>query len=473
MLSPRAILYAFRSSSLAIHATTTLCIFAAIGLASPAFADVKLPNVFSSNMVLQRDRPVPVWGTAAADEEVTVSIGDHTASTKAGGDGKWKVSLPAMPANDKPQTMTVSGKNKLELKDILVGEVWVCSGQSNMSFAVASVDNNKKEVSTADYPQIRLFLVHNAQGPKPAADVNAKWVPCSPATVPGFAAPGYFFGRELHKELKVPVGLIAAAWGGRRIEPFTTPEGVKAVPALASKPQHELGIIYNGMLAPIVPYAIRGAIWYQGEANVGEGMLYTDRMKALVASWRQAWSDPEMPFYFVQLAPFRYGGNVLPEFWEAQTASLAIPHTGMAVINDIGNFGNIHPGNKQDVGSRLARWALNRTYGKKDVVASGPLFKSATVDGDKVRVAFAYAGGLKSRDSKPLTEFEIAGADGKYVPAKATIDGETVIVTADAVKEPASVRLGWRPNANPNLVIGAGLPTGSFRSKDWKGVTGE
>jgi len=476
MLYSRALSLASRLGSIVRPAVTALGVSALllIGSATAARADVKLPNIFGNNMVLQRGKPLPIWGTAASDEVVTVTFAGQTATAKAGADGKWQVSLAAMEANDKPQTMTVSGKNKLELKDILIGEVWVCSGQSNMSYAVASVHNNKQEVAEANYPQIRLFLEPTVQLPQPATDINAHWVPCSPATVPGFAAPGYFFGRELHKELKVPVGLIANAWGGRRIEPFTTPDGVKAVPALEGKPQHELGIIYNGMFAPIVPFAVRGAIWYQGEANCSEGMLYTDRMRALAASWRQAWSDPNMPLYYVQLAPFRYQpDNMLPEFWEAQTAALAIPHTGMAVINDIGNFHDIHPNNKQDVGKRLARWALNRTYGKKDVVPSGPLFKSAKVDGDKMRVEFAYAGGLKSRDGKPLTQFEIAGADNKYVPAQATIDGETVIVTADAVKEPVSVRLGWHPNANPNLVNGEGLPTGSFRSKDWKGATGE
>ncbi|MCE9556075.1 MAG: sialate O-acetylesterase [Planctomycetes bacterium] len=459
---------------LLIPSVRVLSVALTLGMASILQADVKLPNVFSDNMVLQRDRPLPVWGTASPEEEVTVKLGDKSATTKAGADGKWKVELPAMPANAQPQTMTVAGKNKLEVKDVLIGEVWVCSGQSNMSYAVASVDNYKKEVDSAKFPEIRLFLIPNVQQAQPAADVNAKWVPCSPQTVGGFAAPGFFFGRELHNQLKVPVGLIANAWGGRRIEPFTTPEGVKAVPALAGKPQNELGIIYNGMFAPIVPYAVRGAVWYQGEANCSEAMLYTDRMRALAASWRQAWSNPEMPLYYVQLAPFNYRpANMLPEFWEAQTAALAIPHTGMAVITDIGNFHNIHPGNKQDVGKRLARWALNRTYGKKDVVPSGPLFKSAKADGDKVRVEFAYAEGLKSRNGQPLTEFEIAGADDKYVPAKATIEGNTVVVTAEAVKEPKHVRLGWRPNANPNLVNGEGLPTGSFRSKDWKGATGE
>ena len=435
-------------------------------IAAPAPADIKLPNVFSDNMVLQRDREVPVWGTAAPDEEVTVEFAGKKATAKAGADGKWRVSLPALPVNDQPQTLTVSGKNKVEVKNILVGEVWVCSGQSNMQWNVAQCKDGAKEIADANHPNIRLFLVPLVSVGQPAADVNAKWAVCSPQSVPHFSAAGYYFGRELSRELKVPIGLIANAWGGQRIEPFTPAVGLEGKPELAGKPQANLAGIYNGMVAPIVPFAIRGAIWYQGESNMGENMLYFHRMRALIDGWRKVWGQGDFPFYFVQLAPFHgYGGEALPLLWEAQTKSLTIPNTGMAVITDIGNVGDIHPANKQDVGRRLAQWALHDTYGRKEVVPSGPLYKGMKIEGDKIRVEFDYVGGgLKSRDGQPLTEFAIAGADGKFVPATATIDGQNVVVHADAVKEPKHVRFGWRREANPNLINAEGLPAGPFRS---------
>ncbi|MCE9544482.1 MAG: sialate O-acetylesterase [Planctomycetia bacterium] len=443
---------------------------------SAARADVKLPNVLGSNMVLQRDRPVPIWGTAAADEEVTVSLGSHTEKTKAAADGKWQVKLPAMPANAEPQTLTVSGKNKLELKDILIGDVWVCSGQSNMQWAVAQANDGDKEIAAADHPQIRLFLVPLVQQAQPAPDVNAHWAACSPTTVRNFSAVGYFFGRKLHEEVKVPIGLISNAWGGRRIEPFTPPDAVKEIKELNDAPQGELGIIYNGMVAPLVPFAIRGVVWYQGESNNGEHLVYYQRMKALISGWRKIFDQPELPFYWVQIAPLAnfYPNENLPHIWEAQTAALNIPHTGMAVITDIGNLGDIHPRNKQEAGRRLALWALAKDYGKTDLVYSGPLYKSSKVEGNKIRVQFAHAGdGLKSRDDKPLTEFEIAGPDGKFVAAKATIDGHDVIVEAESVTKPDRVRFGWRREANPNLTNAAGLPAGPFSSHDWRGGTGE
>ena len=445
-------------------------------VAVPGRADVKPAGVFSSNMVLQRDRELPVWGTATPGEAVTVEFAGNKASTVTDPRGRWQVKLPAHAVSADPLKMTIAGKNKIELDNILVGEVWMCSGQSNMQFAVVSSKDGAKEVADANYPNIRLFLVPTVQLRAPTEIVNARWNVCSPQTVGGFAAPGYFFGRELHKELKVPIGLIANAWGGRRIEPFTPAIGIDAVPALAGKPQGELSIIYNGMIAPISPYPIRGAIWYQGESNASEGMLYADRMRAMIAGWRKVWNQGDFPVYWAQIAPFRYGGSqfMLPELWEAQTAALDIPHTGMAVLTDIGNPGDIHPNNKQDVGARLARWALNRDYGRKDIVPSGPLYKSMKADGKKIFVNFAYAdGGLKSRDDKPLTHFEIAGADGKFVPAKATIEGATVVVEADGIAEPTQVRFCWDGIANPNLVNNVGLPAGPFRSQDWRGATGE
>jgi sialate O-acetylesterase len=430
-------------------------------------ADVSLPKVFGSHMVLQRERPLPIWGWADPGEEVTVRLDEATAIAKADAKGDWKVVLPAAKADGKARRMTISGKNQIELDDILVGEVWIGSGQSNMEMGISACDKAKEQVRAANYPDIRLLLVPKKSVAVSAKDVKAEWVGCSPKTVAtggwgGFSAALFYFGRRLHRELGVPVGLIDSSWGGSPIEPWTA----SAVTA---------GGMYNGMIAPVKPLAIRGAIWYQGEANVGNGLKYYDKMKALIEGWRKAWGY-DFPFYFVQLAPFSgYGPGSLPPLWEAQVASLKIPRTGMAVITDlVGNLKDIHPKNKLDVGNRLAVWALAKDYGRRDLVYSGPLYKSMKIDGNKIRLSFAHVGGgLKSRDGKPLSEFEIAGADGKFVPAEANIDGETLVVQAPGVAAPAQARFGWRNEANPNLVNKAGLPASPFQTRNWQGGTGE
>jgi sialate O-acetylesterase len=445
--------------------------FTALILASStlpkAQADVALPKVIGSHMVLQRDRPLPIWGWADPGEAVTVKLDEATASAKADEKGDWKVVLPAVKADGKAHSMTVSGKNKIELEDILIGEVWIGSGQSNMEMGITACDKAKEEVPAANYPKIRLLLVPKVQTGQPAKDVKADWVECSPKTVAtggwgGFSAALFYFGQRLHKELDVPIGLIDSAWGGSPIEPWTV-SGEKG------------GGMYNGMIAPVKPFAIRGAIWYQGESNMGNGLKYADKMKALIEGWRKVWGC-DFPFYFVQLAPFGgYGPGSLPSLWEAQVASLKIPGTGMAVTTDIvHNVGDIHPRNKFDVGNRLALWALAKDYGKKDLVYSGPLYKSLKVDGNKIRLSFAHVGGgLKSRDGKPLSEFEVAGEDGKFVPAEAAIDGDTVLVQAKEVTSPTQTRFGWQNKANPNLVNKEGLPASPFQTSNWQGGTGE
>lgn len=428
-----------------------------------ARADVKLPEVIGSHMVLQRDQPLPIWGWADPDEEVAVKIDDGAAATaKANAQGAWKVTLPAMKADGKAHKMTVSGKNKIELEDLLVGEVWVGSGQSNMEWPVNRIEGGREAIAAAENPQIRLFHVPKVQANEPAKSVNAAWRLCAPATVGNFSAVLYFFGARIQKDVGVPVGLINASWGGSRIEPWTIADG-------------KGGGMYNGMIAPVKPFAIRGVIWYQGESNVKERMKYADRMKALIDGWKSVWGQ-DFSFYFVQLASYSgYAAGELPYIWEAQTASLKLPRTGMAVTTDIVHkVGDIHPINKIDVGNRLALWALAKDYGKKDLVYSGPLYKSMKVEGDKIRISFAHTGsGLKSRDDKPLSEFEIAGADGKFVPAEATIDGNTVVVSAKDVAAPANVQFGWRNTANPNLCNKEGLPASPFRTSEWQGATGE
>jgi sialate O-acetylesterase len=432
----------------------------------PARADVHLPAVLGSHMVVQRDKPLPVWGFAEPGEEVKVEFAGQEAVTKADARGNWRVTLPAQKANATGQRLTVTGKNKVELEDVLIGEVWIGSGQSNMEWPLSLTHKAKEAIAAASHPNIRLFHVRKLQASSPLRDVpvvdtRVTWKACTPQTVPNFSAVLYYFGVRLQKDLDVPVGLINSSWGGSRIEPWT--------PSAKSS-----GGMYNGMIAPLAPFPIRGVIWYQGESNVGEGLKYRGRTEELISGWRRIWGK-DMPFYFVQIAPFSgYRAGSLPPLWEGQTAALKIPNTGMVVTTDlVDDVKDIHPRNKKDVGDRLALWALAKTYGKKDLVYSGPLYKSMKVEGDKVRLSFAHAAGLKSRDGKPLSDFEVAGEDGKFVPSEATIDGETVVVHAAGVANPTQVRFGWSKTANPNLANKEGLPAGPFQTKDWQGGTGE
>ena len=400
-----------------------LALTAAAGLLSPcAQAAVKLPAIFGDHMVLQREQPLPVWGWDEPGKEVTVTLGDAKATAKTDASGKWLVKLPALKAGG-PLTLTVAGTSQEIRTDILVGEVWICSGQSNMEMDVNGSNNAAEEKAAANHPQIRHIKITRVPAATPQTDVAAGgWQVCTPQTVGGFTAAGYFFGRQLQQTLNVPIGLIGSNWGGTRIEPWTPPAGFQQVPALKDiadkldtfpskdangNVNHQSPLaLYNSMIHPLVPYAIRGAIWYQGESNNGEGMLYFEKMKALIGGWRTVWCNPELAFYFVQLAPFSYGGDPtkLAGIWEAQTATLSVPHTGMAVTVDISNLKDIHPKNKQDVGKRLALWALAQDYCKTDLVYSGPLYKSMQVDGTKIRLSFDHVGGgLVSRDGQPLT----------------------------------------------------------------------
>jgi sialate O-acetylesterase len=451
--------------------------------ASELQAEITLPSIIGDSMVLQRDREVPIWGWDAPGTTVTVKMGDAEVSAKADGEGRWLVNLPAMPAGG-PHALTITGTDTKTIKDILIGEVWLCSGQSNMEWPVSASNNPEEEAAAANYPSIRHIKIPHVPAATPQSNVPSDgWKLCSPETVPNFTAVGYFFGRELHKELDVPIGLIGSNWGGTRIEPWTPPEGFQHIPALKSiadnlekfpeksadgKINHQSPLaLYNGMIAPLVPYAIRGAIWYQGESNNGEDMQYHEKMKALIDGWRTIWKNDEMPFYFVQLAPFRYGGDQtrLPRIWEAQAATLSVPHTGMAVTVDISDIADIHPRNKQDVGKRLALWALAQTYGREGIVYSGPLFKLAEVEGNKVRIEFDHVGGgLVSRDDQPLTHFQLAGEDGAFVDAEAVIEDDTVVVSAESVQEPMHVRFAWHEEAEPNLSNKEGLPASPFRT---------
>jgi len=444
----------------------------------------------------------------------------------AGADGTWKATLPGCPAGG-PFRLVASGANQAVSNDVLVGEVWLCSGQSNMEFTVDGVNHADQERAAATDPQIRQLYVPRRPASQPEAVIDAHWTVASPSTVGGFTACGYFMARSLRKDLGRPVGLINASWGGTRIEPWTPRSGFALVPALAEvtqqldaldpknpvyqkalashidavghwvedsraalaagrtvppsprmpaqiqplaerlDPQQQPTTLFNGMINGLVGFGLRGAIWYQGESNHGEGMLYTEKMKALIGGWRQLWGVGDFPFYFVQIAPYSYGGEeptMVPKFWVAQSAALAIPNTGMVVTSDIGSLTDIHPKNKQEVGRRLALLALAKAYGKAGVVCEGPTYRSVAVEGAKIRVTFDHAVGLASRDGQALSWFEILGDEGDFTKAEAVIDGDSVLVSSPSVQHPLAVRFAWSRDAEPNLVNAAGLPTPAFQA---------
>jgi len=657
-----------------VRAIPILFVFA-IFPARIAGADVRLPAILSDGMVLQRDAWINLWGWADPGETVRVRVdwSDEIAGVETGADGRWRVRLRS-PRAGGPHEIEIEGRNAIRLRDVLVGEVWVCSGQSNMEWPLRASDGAEEEIPRADHPEIRLFQVARAHAFAPAEDCRGAWARCTPASAAGFSAVAYWFGLDLHRALGIPVGLVESAWGGTPAEAWTPVEALvrrgplhaplletrrsvlarerdrerelrelparlaawreaaeradpgfgerwmapdfddaswgeapvpgffrdfglgefdgtvwyrasveipaawagrdlllelgpvddldvtffdgervgahdapdswtapraypipgrlvragrtsiavrvhdtggaggfsgepatlrirladdetSAIPLagkwrvrpgvserdLPPQPrppsaayQNVAGMLFDAMIAPIVPFAIRGAIWYQGEANVGRAYEYRTLFPEMIRAWREAWGQGDFPFYFVQLAPFRYGGaSLAQELREAQFLALRSGmNLGMAVTMDIGNPGNIHPRNKRDVGERLARWAKAKTYANNDVLPSGPLYRSIAIENDRIRVFFDFAGsGLATRDGAPPSHFEIAGRDRLYQPATAVIDGDTVVVRADAVREPVAVRYAWSDDAEPNLANRGGLPASSFRTDDWIGLT--
>jgi len=462
-------------------------------------ADVRCALPFSDHMVLQRDRPVNVWGEAAPGEAVTVAFAGQERRTVTSDAGRWSVVLDPMPASVEPRTLTVTGRTTVTFTDVLVGEVWLCSGQSNMEKPLGPrrgqkpTDDYAAEVRRADEPRLRLFEVPWWAEPK-AGLTGLRWVPCSPETVMStdFSAAAYYFGRELVQALQVPVGLIHSSFGGTQIEAWMPAAAFASDPALRDLVNVHYfawvkGVqpteLYQSMIAPLVPYTLRGFLWYQGESNVmqADGAIYTAKQRALIDSWRAAWREPDAPFYYVQIAPFDYSRwdqfaklltpEALPRFWEAQTAGLAVPHTGMVVTTDlVRDFHDIHPTDKRDVGLRLAHLALADTYGRRDLLAVSPQFVAMRVEGGgRVELRFRDAGtGLASRDGRPLDDFTIAGADRRFVPAQAEITGaDRVIASSPQVPRPVAVRFAWDETADPNLVNSAGLPAISFRTDRW------
>lgn len=499
-------------------------------LPASVLADVKLPALVSDHMVLQRDMPLPIWGWADPGEKVTVSLAGQTQSATAGENGRWQVTFSPLKVGE-PLTMDVDGKNHLQVKDILVGEVWLCSGQSNMEWIVANSRDADLEMPAADFPQIRLITCTNLGSQTPVEDFDGHWDVCSPQTVGQFSAVGYFFGRELYEQLGVPIGLIHNAWGGSACEAWIPRERMEGNPLFqpqidhwdqvvaefdeeqaradfarrvaewedrakaareADKPeppnrpwwvhpvtgQFRPANLYHARIEPLIPYAIRGVIWYQGETNAGRSYQYREMFPLLIQSWRDAWGQGDFPFYWVQLADFMAepdepGESGWAELREAQTMTLdRLPNTGQAVIIDLGEADNIHPRNKVDVARRLARWALARDYGL-DIPYRSPRYESMERDGQKIVVKFKdVGGGLQALDTLRIEGFAIAGEDRHWVWADARIVApDRVAVYSDEVPQPVAVRYAWASNPVCNLYSAARLPVTPFRTDDWPGET--
>ena len=500
----------------------------ALASAPAAFANVRLPAIFSDHMVLQRGVPVPVWGWAEAGEEVTVTLAGQTQSTKADANGKWKVKLAPLQSAE-TLTFTVKGRNTLTVSDVLVGEVWLCSGQSNMAMTVGNSQDFDKEKAAANFPAIRMFRQGDGAATTPQEQGQGNWVVCSPDAVAGFSATAYFFGREIHRKIKTPVGLINSSVGGTAIEAWTSLDVQKDRPELkpifdrwaklqadwspekahadfvkqvaghkdaAAKARAEgkpaprpprkpneprldanhPANLFNGKIMPLIPYAIRGAIWYQGESNAGKGNaeLYRLQLELLTQDWRTRWAQGDFPFAWVQLPNFRKAQTApvedsgWPTVREAMLQALQLPNTGMAITIDVGEANNIHPKNKQAVGQRLAAWALAKVYEQKEVVASGPLPAGSEFKGNEIILAFKHTDGGLVAKGGDLKGFALAGADKKWIAAKARIDGDKVIVSHPDVKTPVAARYAWAENPDCNLYNGAGLPASPFRTDDWK-----
>lgn len=505
-----------------------VCCALPLWLVASAQAELQLPCLFSNSMVLQRDQPVRIWGKASPGSQITVSLLKQQQTATAADNGRWEVRLQPLPAGGPYQLKIAGDGSQIQLEDVLIGEVWLCSGQSNMAMTVNGVQNAEKEVSHAQHPKIRMFTVRSGHATTPQDNCEGNWAVCHPSTVSSFSATAYFFGLRLHQELQVPVGLINSSVGGTSIESWTSISAQQAVPELAPRLQawqqedeqyspekaqadyaqqlaawerqkaaaEEQGQraprrprqvmqprkdrnypanLFNGKIHPLVGYTLRGVIWYQGEnsANRGFAHLYEAQLRTLVADWRTRWGQPDLPFAWVQLpcfraaqqAPSETSGWVLVQ--DGMRRALDIPHSGMAITVDLGEPQDIHPRNKQDVGSRLAQWALAAVY-DRDLVAMGPVLRSVGRNGHHMVLQFDHVGsGLKTKGDA-LQGFAIAGADQQFHWAQARIEGDKVVVWHDDITEPASVRYAWASNPAISLYNSADLPASPFRTDNWE-----
>lgn len=483
-------------------------------------ADVTLAPLFTDHAVLQRDKPLRIWGRAEAGEHVVVTFAGQQVGTTTAADGSWVVVLAPIPASSTPAELVVAGRNTITLSDIVVGDVWLCSGQSNMEWPVSRTMNAEQEMAAADFPLIRQAKVARTVAEKPAENVVTSWIPCSPQTAGDFTAVGFFFARDLHTRLKIPVGLINSTWGGTPIEAWLSDKALGSDPAfavvgerwkqtLADYPKNKMAYeaavaawtaedaaarakgqkftkpapnepqgpghsytpagLFKGMIHPLLPYGLQGVLWYQGETNTSRPSEYAALFKTLIQSWREYFGQADLPFFWVQLASFR-GSDPFATEWallrEAQTKTLSLPATGQAITIDIGDRNDVHPRNKQEVGRRLALIARAKVYAMP-VDYSGPVFSNLIREGTTLRVHFTHAGTALTARDKPLQSFQIAGADRRFYPASARIDRDSVIVSSPQVREPVAVRYAWFNAPEPNLYNGAGLPAVPFRTDDW------
>ena len=502
-----------------------------LGSLSALQAEVSVSNLFTNHMVVQQGKPVVVWGKETAGTTVTVSMAGKSATATAAADGKWIATLAALKANSGPHEITIKGSSTIKISDVLVGEVWVCSGQSNMQWPVASANDPQLEALAANFPRIRLITVPQVGTQEAQDNFEGKWEAVSPETVLQFSAVGYFFGRQLHQTLNVPIGLIDNAWGGSACEAWIPRDVLQkhghtellahwdqlaedynaeaieanfqkavaswkqraAAAKAAGKPnppsprrprnplagQHRPANLYQGVLNPIIGYPIQGAIWYQGEANATRAKQYQDLFPLMIKTWREAWGQDDFSFYWVSLADFKDEASEptdadWAELREAQTMTLSqLPNTGEAIITDLGESHDIHPRNKQDVAKRLARWALAQNYGYSALVHRSPIYQSHEVNGDRVTVTFDHVGGgLDTHDVRQVLGFTIAGADKKFHKAEARIIGKNQVeVWSEEVLEPESVRYAWANNPVCNLQNRSHLPATPFRTDKWKGIT--
>jgi len=501
---------------------------AGVGIATflPAAArgDVKMPSIFGDHMVLQQGMKLPVWGKADPGEKVMVSVGGAQGSATADEQGRWRVDLDPLPVSAQPVVLEVRGAgNTLKFSDVLIGDVWICSGQSNMAFTLGHASNASTEIPRANDDQFRLFRVARKVAYEPQSDCAGKWEICTPESAAPFSAIGYFFGREVQEKHHVPVGMIGSYVGGTPAQAWTSLEGLQAEPSLKPrvdeflytkvnrdklKEQYESVTLpawkkaretkkdkrkpmdpsdaqwmptglYNGMIAPLIPFTIKGVIWYQGANNMPNAMEYRTLFPAVIKDWRKQWGQSDFPFLFIQtsLWPNKKGEEYMPGIREAQLMTLSVPVTGMTVSIDLGDKDNAHFKNKADLSHRLFLNAEHVAYGK-DLVYSGPIFKTMKAEGDKLRLSFDHTGSGLIIGSAPsdklgvpsappastLNGFAVAGSDMKFVPANAVIDGNTVVVSSDKVKQPVAVRYGWADAPEVNLYNKEGLPAATFRT---------
>jgi len=501
-----------------VKSVALACALVATSMATRAQADVKLPAIISDNMLLQQGVDAPIWGTAKAGEKVTVFFAGQRKTTQADKDNKWLIRLDALDAKTQGE-MTVEGENKLTIKNVLVGEVWLASGQSNMAMQVQQADNAKTEIESANFPKIRLFTVAQKVAAQPQTEVSGQWVECSPQTVKSFSAAAFFFGRELHQTLNVPVGLINSSVGGTWIQAWISrepqssnadfkkaltwwdetfakapvdypaakqrydgdlaawqieadkakaadlPSPAKPVaPQNPEAPNRHTGL-FNGMISPLMPYGIKGVLWYQGEANAFKNPRYDEWLQLLINDWRTRWGEGNFPFLFVQLPNFKQFPNFV-DIRDAQFKTLKLPNTAMAVTIDSGNPDDIHPRNKQVVGHRLVLAALGTVYSHQ-IEYSGPLYQSVKIEGNKAIVNFTHTGSGLQMKGEALSGFSIAGADKNFVPAQARIEGSSVVVWSEQITSPVAVRYAWEANPQASLFNKEMLPASPFRTDDW------